>query len=75
MVGRAPLTAMFLSAHEALKPLLDSSFESQAAKTFVGASLATIGIIPVLIPVELLKIKAQAAVRPQSLPETCKSVL
>ena len=61
LVGRAPLSALFFTAHEIILPVLESaSIESKSSKAFLAGSLAALALQPVIIPVELFKCRAQA---------------
>lgn len=59
LVGRAPLTALFFTSHEVIKPMLErSQIESRTKKAFIGGAWASLTLTPVLVPVELFKCQA-----------------
>lgn len=60
LLGRAPLTAAFFTAHEHIRPVIESfNLESRNTRNFLGGSMASACLMPILIPVELFKCQAQ----------------
>jgi solute carrier family 25 carnitine/acylcarnitine transporter 20/29 len=61
MICRAPLTAWFFTSHEMIKPRLASYDLNQNLSNFLCGAWAGFSLLPVLVPVELFKCKAQTA--------------
>ena len=60
MLCRAPLTAWFFTSHELIKPKLDALNFNGDLTNFMWGAWAGITLMPVLVPVELFKCKAQS---------------
>jgi hypothetical protein len=60
IIWRAPLTAWFFTSHELVKPRLAGYNISPDLINFVWGAWAGTTLLPVLVPVELFKCKAQA---------------
>ena len=61
MICRAPLTAWFFTSHEMVKPRLRSYNMNENLSNFLCGAWAGFSLLPVLVPVELFKCKAQSA--------------
>lgn len=61
MICRAPLTAWFFASHELIKPKLANIGLPRDAANFLCGAWAGMTLLPVLVPVELFKCKAQSA--------------
>lgn len=61
MLCRAPLTAWFFASHEMIKPRLSAFGMNTNLTNFLCGAWAGMSLLPVLVPVELFKCKAQMA--------------
>lgn len=61
MLCRAPLTAWFFASHEMIKPRLGAMTSNANLANFLCGAWAGMSLVPVLVPVELFKCKAQNA--------------
>jgi len=61
MICRAPLTAWFFASHELIKPRLQAYDIPSDLTNFLCGALAGFTLLPILVPVELFKCKAQSA--------------
>lgn len=61
MICRAPLTAWFFTSHEMVKPRLQAMDLNRNLSNYLWGAFAGMCLLPVLVPVELFKWKAQAA--------------
>ena len=58
---RAPLTAWFFASHELIQPKLYALNINKDLTNFMCGAWAGMSLLPILVPVELFKCKAQAA--------------